>query len=282
MKKLTVLLIIMVPAICGFLNWPFEGYLLTATFGESRFDHFHNGIDLGGGSKEVHPVKQGTLIYYFDESEHPFLKCFGNGNVAVLEHKNKERSFYYHLKSVNKTQSTFSLNDVIGVSGATGRSIGTHLHVSYKKGDTLVNPLHHFSKIEDTVGPTIASIYILTDGRLVTVGKEFRVRGVFDFELMAKVYDTYEKIRSVAVLGIYKIAFYIDDRLAHSYQFDKFTLEKGRLVFGKKKKYDNIFYNMNIYRGGKFKNLSGKHKFTVQAWDMAGNSTSRSVRINFR
>ncbi|MCK4907518.1 MAG: M23 family metallopeptidase [Spirochaetes bacterium] len=289
MKTIKTLIILIFLAITSLslalLNWPLSKVLLTATFGESRGDHFHNGIDLGGGKQEVHPVKDGRLIYYFDMNEHIFDKGFGNGNLVIMEHKNNERSFYYHLSSIEETckrKKSLTTADILGISGTSGRSIGVHLHLTYKKGDDIINPLKHLSRIEDNKKPKIASIYLKIDGRLITIPKRFTVTGAESFEILAKVYDTYKKIERIAVLGIYRIAFYIDDRVISDYTFEKFIQKDGHLTFNKKSNFKDFYHDMNIYKGGKYRNLVGQHTITVRAWDFSGNTSSRMVTVNFR
>lgn len=269
----------------GSLRWPVKRILLTATFGETRSDHFHNGIDLGCAREQaVHPVEDGEIMYYFDEGIHPLYQTFGNGNLVVMAHSNARRSYYYHLRknSINTEKHYFNRHDILAVSGNTGRSFGGHLHLSIKESNVIINPLHRLGSIGDSTPPEIPAILFRSGNRLLTLKDGQTLQGLGSFEFMARAYDSYEKVKQLAVLGIYRIAFYIDGKKVRDYAFDNFTTRKNRLTMGTNSSFTNIYYRGKYYRGGVYKNIIGQHRFTVRAWDMAGNSRSKTLTLTLR
>jgi len=284
MKKIIILLLLIPLFVAGALHWPVRKILLTASFGESRTDHFHNGIDLGREGQSVTPVQKGKLLYYFDEGEHPLYQEYGNGNVVVLQHNKNASSYYYHLKknSIMTEQKDLTINDTFAISGNTGRSLGGHLHVSYKQNGKIINPLKKLPPINDKTKPTIASIYMLVDNRLITVPKKFKVSGIDRFRILVKTYDTYKKIKRLNVLGIYKLAFYIDDRKVLERTFNQFIDKNNRMVLGDGNPFEEVYSKSGYYNCGTYKNIVGIHTFRVKVWDFYNNVRSRVVRVHFR
>ena len=281
-KTILYLLLVFLTA-SGFLALPVEKVLVTATFGESRGDHLHNGIDLGRGGQKVFPVAPGELVFYLDREEHPFLRVFGNGNLAVLQHGKKNRSYYYHLKqgSVEKKRGRLSPDDTLAVSGNSGRSFGAHLHLSWSENGVYFNPLLRFPKMKDGIAPKVPAIIFLIGNRQVTIPEEYRLTGVFKIRFAARAYDQSEQIRKVASAGVYRIAFYLDGKKMREYRFDRIVQVQGRAKLDGRYDFKQIFYR-GLYTGGEYRNLVGKHVFRVQVWDRNGNTSSRSVKVNFR
>ena len=71
------------------LEWPVEKdkkYQISSTFGESRLDHFHNGIDLPGEGFKVLSPRDARLLYRINAEAIPGEMPFGGGNTIVLDH----------------------------------------------------------------------------------------------------------------------------------------------------------------------------------------------------
>ena len=115
---------LMVMFLLSSFRWPVDVTVLTATFGESRYDHYHNGIDLGGGEQDIYPVSGGRIIYR--EEEHTRADGFpaGLGSFMVIEHDRGLRTLYAHMKANSMTGDlTASESEPIGVIGDT-RQVG--------------------------------------------------------------------------------------------------------------------------------------------------------------
>lgn len=282
---LTVFLLFSLLFLCAFLPFPVKDILLTATFGETRGDHLHNGIDLGKGDQDVFPIAKGEIIYYIDRNEHPLIQVFGNGNLAVMQHdKSSDRSYYYHLKTGSLDQfakRAAGPDDRIGISGNSGRSFGAHLHLSYSKNGVFVNPLKYLPEIRDTIAPKIISIIFIVGKRELTIPATHRLTGVDDFTFAVRAYDQNPATRRIASVGIYRVAFYIDDRKIKEYRFDSMQTVNGRARLNGKIPFEEL-YHKGLYLGGRYRNIIGTHVFRVRLWDTSGNTTTKSVKVNFR
>lgn len=272
-------------AAAGTLSWPVAKVLVTATFGETRSDHFHSGIDLGGDNQEVRPIADGTLVYYFDEAEHPLYRGFGNGNLAILQHADKSRSYYYHMRkaSVSTRRTNVTTGDVIGLSGNTGRSFGAHLHLGFsEKPGGYVNPLDKLPAIRDGIKPEVASIMFLCEGRVLTIPEKYRVTGIDSFRLLAKIWDSNEDSRKLNTVGVRKAVFFIDDQPVKTIDFGKLLEKNGRLTLADGTAFEDAYSPSGYLIGGDYRNLVGQHKIKVQAEDFNGNTASRTVEVHFR
>ena len=88
-------------------KWPVKDGKITSTFGESRGDHFHDGIDMTVKDDKVYPVDSGELLYFWDKSIFPLEKFPGGGNHIILTHGNKYYSLYLHLKNRELKKNSF-------------------------------------------------------------------------------------------------------------------------------------------------------------------------------
>lgn len=264
--------------------WPVEKILLTATFGESRGDHFHSGIDLGGDGQDVHPIAAGQVVYYFDEAEHPLYRGFGNGNLMVIEHKENRRSYYFHMKkgSVATGKTRVEPNDIIGITANTGRSFGAHLHLSIGDKKGYLNPLSLLPDYPDRIAPKIASLLLFVDERTITLPDKYRVSGINDFRLLSRVWDSQEKIRRLNTLGPSEVLFQIDDQPVRKISFDKLIEKNGRLTTSDGSSFAEVYTPSGYFIGGEYRNLIGLHRLKVTARDFQGNSTTKTVEITFR
>lgn len=281
------LLLVLLPAfllLTGALQFPVGEILLTAVFGESRGDHLHNGIDLGRGGQAVFPVRAGEIVFYTDAKDHPLIGLFGNGNLVVMQHPGGARSYYYHLEEGSPEgmeKKTLGTNVQIGISGNSGRSFGAHLHLSWTERDAFLNPLAKLPPVKDSVSPQVTSIIFIVGKREITIPKEYRLTGVDDFTLAARVHDQNEGTRRVASTGIHRIAFYIDDRMIMEYTFKSIDIVQGRTLLNGKLPFERVFRN-GLYLGGKYRNILGTHLFRVRVWDRNGNTATREAKVNFR
>ncbi len=164
----------------GYL-WPTDsGNYLSSTFGETRSQHFHAGLDIKTWGREGYRVfasRKGSL--------HRLLVTErGYGNAIYLKHPDGTYTVYAHLQRFNdplqaladsirikdysfEMDATFdSLNieieqgDVIGFTGSTG--IGPpHLHFEIR--DSLQNPVNALTSnlhIKDELPPVFTSVIV--------------------------------------------------------------------------------------------------------------------------
>mgnify|MGYP004500760539 FL=1 len=119
------------------ITYPLKSIKVTSPYGYRR-DPFtgklswHNGLDLRAKNEPAYAMMDGIVekVGYDNRS----------GNYVTLRHGNYHVS-YCHLSSiiVRKGESVFP-GIIVGVTGNTGRSTGSHLHLTCKKDGKSINP----------------------------------------------------------------------------------------------------------------------------------------------
>ena len=119
------------------ITYPLKSIKVTTPYGYRR-DPFtgklswHNGLDLRAKNEPTYAMMDGIVekVGYDNRS----------GNYVTLRHGNYHVS-YCHLSSiiVRKGESVFP-GIIVGVTGNTGRSTGSHLHLTCKKDGKSINP----------------------------------------------------------------------------------------------------------------------------------------------
>ena len=119
------------------ITYPLKSIKVTSPYGYRR-DPFtgklswHNGLDLRAKNEPAYAMMDGIVekVGYDNRS----------GNYVTLRHGNYHVS-YCHLSSiiVRKGESVFP-GIIVGVTGNTGRSTGSHLHLTCKKEGKSINP----------------------------------------------------------------------------------------------------------------------------------------------
>jgi len=114
--------------------------ILTSSFGQriDPFTHkptFHGGIDIA--------VKVGTQVYPAMPGKVSFTGYKGDyGYLVVVDHGYGYQTLYGHLSEIKvKTGTIVSYDDIIALSGNTGRTTGPHLHFEIKFEKQRVNPM---------------------------------------------------------------------------------------------------------------------------------------------
>ncbi len=125
-------------------TWPVTG-ILRSSFGErsdpfSGEGAFHTGIDIATPQgTDVHATADGVVASAGWAN--------GYGRLLVLDHGNGLQTYYAHLsrflvvpgEEVRSTQ-------VIGLSGASGRATGPHIHYEVRLAGTPVNPYRYLAR----------------------------------------------------------------------------------------------------------------------------------------
>jgi murein DD-endopeptidase MepM/ murein hydrolase activator NlpD len=96
---------------------------------------FHTGIDLGCHVyTPVYAARTGKVIFTGYKGDY--------GLLVIIEHPCGYYSYYGHLSKIRvKLGMTVTANDVIALSGNTGRTTGPHLHFEIRKNARPVNPV---------------------------------------------------------------------------------------------------------------------------------------------
>jgi murein DD-endopeptidase MepM/ murein hydrolase activator NlpD len=272
----------------GGLDWPLQPVVLTATFGESRGDHFHAGIDLGGGAQEVRPVAAGELVFAHEEGEDFSSVPVGLGSFLVLEHKGGVRSIYGHLEagSMPRGQKNFDGARPLGRVGATGYSLGKHLHLAIIDSEmrAIINPLVVLPPVPDRQRPVIKELE-LRQGReaeTASAGKVFRAGTT---EVLVGLYDLREDVSFAWKMAPYRISLYQDGREVASLKMEGLREKLDRdgvpqlVLLGSNLPFAEVYEDDWLFRVGEVKLLPGQTTLSLFASDYAGNEGSRDFLV---
>ena len=238
-------------------QWPVSKDKITkisSTFGESRLDHFHAGVDISGEDLPIYPVEKGRLLWKRNPVRKKGEIPFGGGITVVIDH-DSFWSGYMHLKKLsepiekNKNNETIEKKDSIGISGDTGHSGGAHLHffVFDNKKRKIYNPLGLMPEgvYANKTPPTIEKYAILLPERLaeVELDKEIVMSG--NFPVYAKIKDSSEKHER---WGIYYLKAYSrpGDKPDIDILFDHIELKDARWRASNGKVFEEVYY-LNWY-----------------------------------
>lgn len=266
------------------LDWPVKHEVLTATFGENRWDHFHDGIDIGGGAQAVHPAADGQVLFTYDEGQNPRALPTGLGSFVVLQNGPGLRTLYAHLRrgSVIEGKTTVSTSDVIGIMGDTGDSLGRHLHfevIDSAKGE-IVNPLTLLPPLADNVKPVIQSVSLERGKKLALLRPSMTVEGG-SVGLAVAVYDPSQYVQYFDPMAPYEIEATLNGRQILHVTYDALKDANGKEYLGPSDQRDFRSYYLGTWEVllGTFTLETGEARLTVMARDIAGNEASKSFEL---
>jgi hypothetical protein len=280
---LSATILVFSAAPCLSLDWPVAVRTLTGTFGENRGDHFHNGIDIGGGSQDVHPVMAGELVFRYDETSDYSSLPRGLGTFVVLRHSQNVLSEYCHLASgtLGPVKESYGVADTIGILGETGHAQGPHLHFALydEEAGSMVNPLALLPSLADNQPPMIRRVIlavgdqrqILTDGATIRSGK---------VDILADVFDLREDVRFSWPLAPYSVLVSIDgDEVARIY-FDTLQVQGGRTVLGAHgPPREGLYDTDGLIRCATLDLRAGSSHLRITLRDFAGNETVKELAL---
>ena len=263
------------------LDWPVARRIVTGTFGEDRGDHFHAGIDIGGGAQEVYPVLPGELVFRYEDGVSYTTVPRGTGSFVALRHAQDIVTVYAHLDtaSLGPFTARYATTDRIGVIGDSGHADGKHLHFGVFDIDagSAINPLTLLPPIADTQPPVVRRIVLaagdtqqtLDDGSSVASGK---------YDVLAEVFDLREDVRYHAEIAPYSTSLSLDGRETNRVVFDSLQVEDGKEIIGSVK-----LARADLYRSGGLVYCgtvtlrAGQSTLRLAARDFAGNETAKVI-----
>jgi len=272
-------LVIMAMSFVSF-RWPVDNGTLTSTFCESRWDHFHDGIDMTSVDDRVYPVKAGQLIFYWDKALFPLDNYPGGGNYKILEHRDGIYSLYMHLENGLSSKKTYTEKDTVGMMGNTGHSKNKHIHFSIMKYMTRVsvNPLKLLPAWEDTRAPVLSEIAFRIGDRIIIVRDRANVRLTRHYPLLVKITDAMTGREN---LGVYRLSAEFNGRKVMTKEFGSLALTRGRLTVDGKK-FENLFDSKGYYRIEGLTYAEGENVLKVTASDYAGNTAEKEYTFNVK
>ncbi|MBU44888.1 MAG: hypothetical protein CMN76_16830 [Spirochaetaceae bacterium] len=257
---------------------------ITSTFGESRDDHFHAGLDIASRDEAVQSMADGRILYSRQESDNPFRPLPGPGNLMIVDHGEGWWSGYFHLESLAPVRKgNVSKDTVIGYTGNTGRSGGAHLHffISKSYGKEFINPLRLLPRATDNNAPVVQEMIFFTDNGKSSLlpEKEHRIR-------LTKAYPVHLNIRDPGLerstrRGVYQLSWSLNGQELGSRKFDSIlSTENGWLLAGKQP-FETIFTEW-YYNLGSLPFKNGKNTLTVKAQDFAGNVSTTNFNLEIQ
>ena len=277
-----VLLLLAAPPVFS-LDWPVEKKIVTGTFGEDRGDHFHNGLDIGGGEQEVHPVLAGELVFRYDENDDYTSLPRGVGTFVVLHHAQDILSVYCHLASgtLGPVRARYAPRDRVGMLGDTGHAEGKHLHFTVydEENGSAVNPLSLLPPLADTQPPVIKRVLLaagnqmkpLENGMTVPQGRA---------EILAEAYDLREDVRFHWSLAPFSTSLGLDGKEIGKIVFDALEVSEGRMAVGASRlTRANVYTADGLLRCGVVELRPGASRLRLSVRDFAGNETVREIAL---
>jgi hypothetical protein len=268
-------------------QWPIQGLelsgLITSTFGESRKDHFHNGLDISSVLQPVHTMADGYVLYSRYSEDNPFEDERGSGNIVWIAHDNGYISGYYHLAGSRheniRTKQTLKTGDPIGLSGNTGHSSGGHLHFVLGKdyGKTLLDPLSHLPKIEDIMSPQIANLFIHVGETFTNINDGDNINVSKAFPLTVSIFDG--GMKNSQRRGIREVEFIFNGEPQKKTNFDSIIFDKGKWKTHNGYTFDDLFFK-DRYLVGLVNLKTGENLIKVKASDFNGQKSERTFSVN--
>jgi murein DD-endopeptidase MepM/ murein hydrolase activator NlpD len=123
---------------------------ITSPFGNRRLFNkqlksYHNGVDFRA------PV--GTPVFAANSGVVKIAEnLFYSGNVVIVDHGNLIFTIYAHLSKIEVTaDQQIEKGQQLGLTGATGRVSGPHLHWGVKVNGTAVNPIQFMRAMDSLI-----------------------------------------------------------------------------------------------------------------------------------
>jgi hypothetical protein len=250
-------------------RWPVDNAIITSTFGESRWDHFHDGMDVISPDRKVYPVAEGKLVYYWNRARFPLDNYPGMGNFRVIDHGNSMLGIYGHLGDDAAVRTVFTPGEPLGFMGNTGHSMAAHLHFTLvKAGDNKsINPLGILPPVNDARPPVHLGTYLRIGDRYIPLRGKTNYRLTQHYPLLLEINDT---ILGRERLGIYKLSVTLNDRKVLDVEFAEINSAKNILTLQGMASED-LFDEKGYYRVAGVKYAEGENRVKVVALDYSGN-----------
>jgi hypothetical protein len=265
------------------LDWPVEKKIVTGTFGEDRGDHFHSGLDIGGGEQEVLPVLAGELVYRYDENDDYTSLPRGVGTFVVLHHAQDILSVYCHLASgtLGPVRTRYAPRDRVGMLGDTGHAEGKHLHFTVydEENGSSVNPLALLPPLADTQPPVIKRVLLAAGGQKKSLENGVTVPPG-RAEILAEAYDLREDVKFHWAIAPFSTSLGLDGKEIGKIVFDTLEVTEGRMTVGALRlTRGNVYTADGLLRCGVVELRAGASRLRLSVRDFAGNETVREITL---
>ena len=271
---IAILLTSLIP-VSGF-QWPVTDVVIVSTFGESEFDQFVKGIDIGGETQDISPIDSGELVFYSSPGTSSLDIPSGLGTYVIYQHRNGIRSLYGHLEdgSVNIDQEKIDLSDKIGKMGSSGRTVGTmlHLQVIDIEFEKYINPLFSLPLLIDVSKPIIDEVYLITEeGKKEISSGEIINSGVFG--LSADIRDLSEDADYYCPVSPFSISLFINGENLANIDFESLKIKDDKMILQELEgiSHDDLYRDEWEFYLGEFELNPGDVMIEISVKDFAGN-----------
>ncbi len=280
MKERVFLFICIIFLSLSFISfrWPLSTVKLTSTFGESRGDHLHDGVDIVSYDKRVFPVDDSIVLYAWNRSYFPFDNYSGSGNYMVLDH-GQYASIYLHLDNSPHLSANYTMDQPIGHFSNTGRSYGAHIHFNVYNRDTWdsYNFLTLVDELEDEEPPVIDSMAFYIDNSYIRISDNSSIRLTKHYPLLLQVYD---RIKKGDHFGIYKGEIYVNGKKMREFEIKGAVLGKNSLTISGIP-FTSMYHGKYLQVPG-ITYKEGQNTFRVVAYDLNGNRSEKTFTLNIK
>ncbi len=279
-------LLVLLPWHGSALDWPVANRIITGTFGEDRGDHFHNGIDIGGGSQDVHAVLPGELVFRYDESTDYSSLPRGLGTFVVLRHEQDLLTLYAHLQSgsLDVQRDAYQPADRLGVIGKTGDADGPHLHFGVFDEETgsTVNPLEFLPPVGARQPPVIRRVFAQAGDRRVPLDNGVAL-APGRTRILAEAYELREDVAFSWPMAPASVSVSLDGAQVSRISFDGLQVAQGHSVLsGSSLPHDTVYDSSGLLVCASLDLKAGDSRLTVTARNYAGLETSKTITISVR
>lgn len=246
-------------------------------FGESRWDHFHNGLDIASFNEPARAIGPGKILYFRYASDDPFREEWGSGDTVWVDHGEGVYSAYYHLHPIRKKflRLDVETGDELGTTGNTGHSSGGHLHFVLAKefGRKIVNPLFHLPPIQDETPPLIGGLSVHIGDRYTNINSGDTIQLSAKFPFSVQILDS--GVRKSQRWGVQAVQISLNGQVIQESKFDSIRYEGGNWVNDDNRGFFELFWK-DRYLVGELSLPSGEHEIRVVATDFFGNMAVKS------
>lgn len=267
-------------SLCLSFRWPLDDGEITSTFGESREDHFHDGVDMVSRDDRVYPAAPGNLAYMWDKSMFPLDNYPGGGNYRIVRHDDNLFSLYLHLSDSPRFTYRYEETMPIGIVGDTGHSYGRHIHFTFinlTEGKSF-NPLRLLPGIGDSLSPKIGDAYIRIGDKYTMIRDNANIRLTRHYPLLLNISDAMEKKEN---LGIYRLVVDFNGEKVLEINFSEIADSKKELTICGKKFHD-MYDEKGYYKIDPVKYIDGLNRLKIMACDYSSNESVKELSFNVK
>lgn len=261
-------------------RWPVENGKITSVFGESRWDHFHDGIDMTSPDNRIYPVGDGELAYFWDKSLFPLENYPGVGNYKIIRHRDNLYSIYLHLEDSPVFKDLYNTGELLSIAGNSGRSFGKHLHFSMLNGTnhSYINPFKLLPAFPDAAAPIISNIFIRIGDKYFQISDNSNIRLTRDYPILIDITDSGGGKER---LGIHFLAVNFNNKDIMEINFDKIEHSKNELTISNLS-FQNLFDEKGYYKVNNISYMDGANSLRITARDYRGNEATKLISFNVK